>query len=214
MSYINIHTHFKPKFEDEFALRNGYMFALQDDSLVYKVSNGLHPWFSQGAFDASKLKEILLQNKAIAVGECGLDRLRGADLNVQQDIFTKHLDVAHDLKLPVIVHSVRTYDEVWNLVKGTEVPIILHGFSASEQQWEKFNESENVYYSLGIREINRLKYLDRMNLNRILLETDNQLYSIKDVYEEFAKRRGVEVVELQDIVKVNVSKIGIDIKLL
>lgn len=214
MSYINIHTHFKPKLEKEFALRNGYMFALQVDRLNYGVSNGIHPWFTNREFDVLKLKDILLQNKAIAVGECGLDRLKGAALNVQQRIFDKHLDLAHDLKLPVIIHSVRTYDEVWNMVKSAKVPMVLHGFLGSEQQWERFNENNTIFYSLGIREMKRLKYLDKINLDRVLLETDNKGYSIRDVYEEFAKRRGLQIGELEGIIFGNTAKLGINAKLL
>lgn len=214
MSYINIHTHFKPRFSNEFALRNGYMFALQVDRLGYEVSNGLHPWFTNEPFNVLELKRILDQNSSMAIGECGIDRLKGAELKVQQKIFDQHLNLAHECKLPVIVHCVRAYDEVWNMVKDSEVPIILHGFSGSEKQWERFSEREKIFFSLGIREMKRLKFLEKLNVEQVLLETDSEYYTIKDVYEEYAKFKSCQVSEIKACINTNISKLGMDVKLL
>lgn len=209
MSYINIHSHFKPRMLNEFVIRNAYLFEMQVDNCNYRLSNGLHPWFTNVSFDTLKLKSILQNNNSAAIGECGLDRLKGANLATQIQVFEKHLKLGLELNLPIIVHCVRAYDELYSCLKSYPNPVVLHAYSASEKQFERFLSEENIFYSLGIREMKRLKYVTDIPLEKLFLETDTQNYLIADVYEEMCQLKSISIEKLKENLRANAHKISI-----
>lgn len=100
---------------------------------------GIHPWFV-GEHADSALEQLESQlgqagSKCVALGECGLDRLRG-DLDRQMPWFEAQVDLARDLDLPLVIHSVRTHDEVVAVLrrKRPRAPVLVHGFSGSYEQ--------------------------------------------------------------------------------
>jgi TatD DNase family protein len=100
---------------------------------------GIHPWFV-GEHDDGSLEELerrLRQpgSDCLAVGECGLDRLHG-DLERQMPWFEAQVDMAMQLNMPLVIHSVRTHDEVAAVLrrKRPDVPVLVHGFSGSYEQ--------------------------------------------------------------------------------
>lgn len=112
----------------------------QFDGLFYCL--GIHPWFiaehDQSHLEALKqeLKESL--EGCVALGECGLDRIRG-DLSAQLPWFEAQVDIAVETGFPLVVHSVRTHDEVGVVLKRKPSlgPVLIHGFSGSVQQARK-----------------------------------------------------------------------------
>lgn len=75
------------------------------------ASVGLHPNHSgQEAFDAAAYRELVAHPKVIAIGECGLDYFRPAEVNeevkqVQRELFKKHIALANELNKPLIIHA-------------------------------------------------------------------------------------------------------------
>lgn len=68
-------------------------------------------------FDFSKYKELALNKKVVAVGECGLDYHHTQSHDMQKKTFEQHLDLADDLELPVIIHcrgSKENPDDAYN----------------------------------------------------------------------------------------------------
>lgn len=111
--------------------------AAGSDRLWYCL--GIHPWFvgEHGEEDLDHLRARLETRPpgCVALGECGLDRLKG-DMAQQQPWFEAQLDIARTLVLPLVVHSVRSHDEVAALFrrKPPTAPVLIHGFSGSYQQ--------------------------------------------------------------------------------
>jgi len=68
---------------------------------------GIHP-HDAGSDDAERideLRELLSDDRAVAVGETGLDFYRDyAPHDLQQRLFERHLEVAGELGLPVVIH--------------------------------------------------------------------------------------------------------------
>ncbi len=95
-------------------------------------SAGIHPWWT--CDDAEPLfqgLECLVERGAVvAVGECGLDRLRGAALGVQQEIFGRQIALAERYALPVTVHCVRAFDVLLGMHKRLRPSTrwTVHGF--------------------------------------------------------------------------------------
>lgn len=99
---------------------------------------GIHPWFvdEHGPDALDRLRSAVKAGSGcIGVGECGLDRLQGR-LDDQLPWFEGQLDIARDAGLPLLVHSVRTHDEVAALLrrKPLSTPVLVHGFAGSYQQ--------------------------------------------------------------------------------
>lgn len=100
---------------------------------------GIHPWYVDEHDDAS-LEELerlsgQAEGRLAGLGECGLDRLHG-DLRRQMPWFEAQVDMAVRLELPLIIHSVRTHDEVAAVLRRKQpgIPVLIHGFSGSYEQ--------------------------------------------------------------------------------
>ncbi|WP_375177228.1 TatD family hydrolase [Marinobacter mobilis] len=114
--------------------------ASMSDRLSYCL--GIHPWFigEHADGDLDLLRRLLVGggNRCVALGECGLDRLRG-DLSQQLPWFERQVGLAAELELPLVIHSVRAHEEVCAVLRRAkpEVPILVHGFSGSADQAKK-----------------------------------------------------------------------------
>lgn len=95
-------------------------------------SAGIHPWWTCGDTGPlfKGLEQLLERGVAVAVGECGLDRLRGAGLDVQQEIFGRQIALAERYALPVTVHCVRAFDVLLAMHKRLRPSTrwTVHGF--------------------------------------------------------------------------------------
>lgn len=130
--HTDIHTH-NPE-----AARRGAILSLRPDEPVppgcERISVGIHPWDTaeNQDFEAllSEIEKRAEEEKIVAIGECGLDKVRGADMDTQETLFRRQLEMAERHRLPVIIHCVRAYDRLLHLHKllRPTVPWIIHGF--------------------------------------------------------------------------------------
>lgn len=97
-------------------------------------SAGVHPWWTSDMAACERmlatLPTLLQHPQIIALGECGLDALRGGNLEVQEEVFKRQIAVAEKLKLPVTLHIVRTFDRLLRLKKELRPTTqwTVHGF--------------------------------------------------------------------------------------
>ncbi len=102
---------------------------------------GLHPLFIPHSKDEDidALHTWLSSNKAVAVGEIGLDFfVPGSDLDRQKRFFATQLDLARSLNLPVLLHLRRAVDEGLKYLRRARVcGGIAHAFNGSRQQAEE-----------------------------------------------------------------------------
>ena len=95
-------------------------------------SAGIHPWWT--TTDLRQLWEGFLSwldhPQVVAVGECGLDKLQGADMGLQEQVFIRQLAMAEERQLPVTVHCVKAYDRLLALKKSLHPSVqwTVHGF--------------------------------------------------------------------------------------
>ena len=144
------------------------------------ASYGLHPYFMQEhkKQDVAALDEWLQQEKAVALGECGLDFYQSQDDEQQQlELFIAQLDVAANHNLPVIIHARKALDTVIAELRRSDVASgVIHSFSGSLQQAE-------ILYDLGFKlgiaatvsfeRANKLRQVvQQIDLDALLIETD------------------------------------------
>ncbi len=204
-TYINIHTHFKPK-QNELALRNAYLKlnAVQIAQLPYPVSVGLHPWFLKN-YTLTQCTDLLMDvvnlSNVLAIGEIGLDRAIDTPLSTQIQYFDAQLNIARAVKKPVIIHAVKSYSDLMPFLKKTKVPFIFHGFTGNIQQAKEMLKY-NAYLSFGKSLLDE-KYREvfaQIPNNRFLLETDVSNLEISRIYELAAHAKGISIDELKSVV--------------
>lgn len=142
---------------------------------------GIHPWFveehEQDDLGILEGRLALEDNRCVGLGECGLDRLRG-ELSQQFPWFEAQVDLAARLSCPLVIHSVRTHDEVHSVLKarGFLGKALVHGFSGSYQQARKLVDLGCFIGIGGVITHARAKKtrdtVSRLPLESLVLETD------------------------------------------
>jgi TatD DNase family protein len=78
-----------------------------------------------------ELRELLAHPRAVAVGETGLDTVRGhATLDEQRRLLAGHLELASELGLPVVIHDREADAETARALEGFDGTVVLHCFSS------------------------------------------------------------------------------------
>ena len=95
----------------------------------YFNSRQFHPWHLPETFSPPELdfKEFH------AIGEVGLDKLRGPQLPIQLEYLRFFLGAAQDMQLPVVLHIVRCYQELFEVIKPFNLRLMVHGFCGSSE---------------------------------------------------------------------------------
>lgn len=96
-------------------------------------SVGIHPWETATVIGPDVwgwLERTAADARVAAIGECGLDALRGAPLGDQESLFLRQAKLAGRLEKPLIIHCVRAWHRLLALRKELPdtVPLIIHGF--------------------------------------------------------------------------------------
>jgi TatD DNase family protein len=144
---------------------------------------GIHPHQAAGE-DAGRLDELrklLGDERAVAVGETGLDFYRDyAPHDRQRELFERQLELAAELGKAVVVHSRAASDETAEALERFEGTVVLHCFSAPEllpvalERSYYVSFAGNVTYPSAeeLREAAR-----RIPGDRLLVETDSPYLS-------------------------------------
>lgn len=101
-------------------------------------SVGIHPWSTAtepGDDVFRQLEAALRDERVVAVGECGLDALRGGSAACQEAVFRRQAELAERAGLPVIIHCVRRFGRLMELRRELrpEQPWIIHGFRGKRE---------------------------------------------------------------------------------
>ncbi len=153
---------------------------------------GIHPWWIEkittgmaARSDYVQQMSVILeedQNSAdrrcVAVGETGLDKMISTPLAEQLDLFAWHVDRANEFDLPLIIHSVRTHNElIAHLRKHKPVRGgVIHAFNGSYETAMQFID---MGFYLGVggtisyeRAQKTRSTFARVPLESLLLESD------------------------------------------
>jgi len=217
--YFDIHTHSNVKEENVFSILNIHQGEQGVLDASTPCSIGLHPWFltrENAREDLSWLEENITRKNVWALGECGLDRLKGEDLDFQQKIFEAQVALAEANNKPVVIHCVKAFSELVESVKRVQpkVPLIIHGFNKKISLWRQL-EKEDFYFSFGAAILNENSpshsIIQEIPQDRFFLETDDSNISIKKIYEQAANLRNSSMNDILAAVYENLKNIGIDV---
>lgn len=175
-------------------------------------SAGIHPW------DAGSLESKILENlrliashkNCLAIGEIGLDKLKGPAIEIQIKAFIEQLLLAEEMQLPVIIHCVRAWNELKDIKRQLQPksPWIFHGFAKGSILKEVIDEGMVV--SLGEQLLKNPKLqlaINDLPLGRLLLETDDASIGINQVYELVSKLKKIPLPDLEKSIEENIFNI-------
>ncbi|MBI5151403.1 MAG: TatD family hydrolase [Candidatus Pacebacteria bacterium] len=169
---------------------NARAIAIAESQEHLYAALGIHPTeqFSESEClsSFSKLERQIRQSKKIvAIGECGLDFFRlpvdkkqkEEEKKRQCELFQKHIELAHQHKLPLVIHCRDAHQELIETLSSFEVQkFVLHCMSGTLEYLQQaialggyISFAGNITYKNG----DHLRELVKITpKNRLLVETD------------------------------------------
>jgi TatD DNase family protein len=140
---------------------------------------GIHPHQAAEpeADRIDELRELLRHPKAVAVGETGLDTVRRfATREQQRRLFAAHLELADELRLPVVIHNREADDDTAAALSSFGGTVVLHCFSSPGLVTLAVERRYYVSFAGNSTYPNAPSLRDaaaRVAADRILVETDS-----------------------------------------
>ncbi len=209
---------------------SGRSIALAEKYPFVYAAIGVHP-DEVGELNEEQialLKEWSEHPRVKAIGEIGLDYYWDKEKHELQKMwFLRQMELAHEMKLPIIVHSREAAKDTLDMIKAVqslELSGIIHCYSYSVEQAKEYL---NMGYYLGIGGVLTFKNAKKLKevaeyapLSQIVLETDcpylapvpyrgkrNDSSKITYVAEELASIKQVSAEEILRITNENGRKL-------
>jgi len=173
----------------------------------HAFSCGIHPWYSEDSDNQMKyLIEIAPDPRIVAIGETGLDKLKGPSFDVQIPVFIKHIELSENLKKPVIIHCVKAWEELIKVRRETNPtqPWIIHGYRGKPELTKRLIR-EGFLFSVG-EKIN-VDSLPLIPINSLFCETDEDEVDIRDIYQQAAYTLNRDLEDFANEIAKNVRRI-------
>lgn len=208
MRYFDIHTHQTRLSNPAQAIVSFNAQEAIHPDIPY-ASTGIHPWLlteSNADQQLQSLKIHLEENRVIAIGEAGLDKLKGCPLENQISIFRHEICLSEEYHLPIIIHCVRAFNELIQLKKEYH-PLqswIIHGFRGKANIAKELLH-HGCYISFG--ENFQSESVRTVPLDKIFIETDTSETDIAYIFSQIAEIKGISLEELVTAINRNVEKV-------
>lgn len=187
--YTDFHTHKAPAVPGARSILNVRQTGAEIPSCPCSI--GLHPWDIGPGWESrmERVRSNTGDTSVVAIGETGLDRLRGGDMALQEAAFTEHIKLAEQCRKPLIIHCVKAFDRIMELRKRhPEGAWMVHGFRGKPEMAAQLMR-QGIYLSFGPRH-NAEALRKAFEAGKMLLETDEAAATIADVYEAAAAELG------------------------
>ena len=201
MEFFDLHTHNEAA-DSKYSILNSNR-AIEERY----TSVGLHPWdiTEDWEKDLLRITELAKSRNVIAIGECGIDKLKStADIITQITVFQAHARLSEETRKPLIIHCVKGIDEITRLYKelNPTQAWIIHGFRGKPQQAQQITGC-GLYISFG--EHFNAESIKATPLDRMFIESDESTLPIADIYSAIAKAKGMKVEALQQSISANIK---------
>lgn len=145
------------------------------------ISVGVHPNHQPGdAIDADQILKLSQADKVVAIGETGLDYFRSeGDLDWQRERFSMHIDIAHQVSKPLIIHTRQAQQHTIDIMQAQnarDVGGVMHCFT---EDWDMASKALDLNFYISFSGIVTFKsatvlqeVAKKVPLDRMLIETD------------------------------------------
>ena len=193
----------------------------------YYFCLGIHPENVDDSLD--ELKQIIEDNKDnpkfVGIGEIGLDYYWTKDNKDKQIyFFEKQLELAEKYNLPVIIHSRKASQDVYDILKKFNVKGSMHCYAGSLEMAKEFIK---LGFLIGIdgpitfkNNKKGIEVVKEIPIDRLLLETDSPYLSPEPnrgkqnsplnliyIAEKISEIKGITVEEVIDITTKNAKEL-------
>ena len=191
---------------------------------------GVHPCDSAELTEESLawIREVSSHEKCVAIGEIGLDYYWDEpDRDIQKKWFIRQMDIAREVKLPIVIHSRDAAKETIDIMtaqRAQEIGGVVHCYSYSKELAKTFLDM-GFYFGIGgvvtFSNGKKLKEaLEYIPMDRIVTETDspylapvpfrgkrNDSTKLPYVIEQIATIKGMSQEDVMQICKENAYKL-------
>ena len=205
--YLNIHTHIS-KHPDTEIISLSPAMLLENHEAIH-ASVGIHPWElrkENAECHWEELQKATEDKRVVAIGECGIDKLKGPSLDLQMALFKKEALLAESRSIPLVIHCVKAFNELILLKKEIKPlqPWIIHGFRgklslATDCIRHGFYLSIGAYFQEDA--------LKAIPTDKLFIETDESDKPIEDIYQNIAHVRAMELEELRECINKNAREV-------
>lgn len=172
-----------------------------------RYSVGIHPWHTEGDVEAqwAALETAVGDSRVVAIGETGLDSLKGAPMDVQLRLLKRHIALAEAVGKPLVIHMVRTSQQVLKAWRESRKSVAwaIHGFRGNERVVAPLVEA-GLYISFGERF--NASALKAVPLDRMLAETDESQLAIAQIVEKMATVLQLPASRLEAVLAANLAR--------
>ena len=148
-------------------------------------AQGLHPENVRENITKDDISNVVSKN-TIAIGECGLDYLKGKNKRLQIEIFKMQIEIAKEKNLPVIIHSREALRDIFSILsyyygKNSKNSGVIH---SAYGDFKILNEITKLGFFLSFNGISTFKNAEdireiiyKTDIKYILAETDSPFLS-------------------------------------
>jgi TatD DNase family protein len=200
MDFLDIHTHD--------AGRENAILNCSTYTAGRSISVGIHPWEISEGWERQfmEIERMAAESNVVAIGECGIDKLKGPSLDLQMALFKKEALLAESRSIPLVIHCVKAFNELILLKKEIKPlqPWIIHGFRgklslATDCIRHGFYLSIGAYFQEDA--------LKAIPTDKLFIETDESDKPIEDIYQNIAQVRAMELEELRECINKNAREV-------
>jgi len=189
---------------------------LSEKYSIIKPAYGIYPIDAEQMSDSEVNQEIawIRKQKPIAISEIGLDGKWGKDIEKQIRVFRKMLELAIEMRVPVIVHTRQAEEQCFNVIESTGIKkVVLHCFTGPKElipraitnKWS-FSIPPVIVHDKSFAEL-----VTQLKLGQLLTETDSPYLAPKRgtqnspanvvlTIKKMAELKGLNAEEMRNIV--------------
>lgn len=155
------------------------LVAYRAQNHLAKIGCGLHPWYLASVpptwLNLNQLRQLVNQYRPDFIGETGLDKFKpGFDLQLYS--LRLHLHLAQELDMPIVIHCVRAYSELLQLLSEfPNIKGIVHAFNGNRELAKQLLR-KNMFLGVGSIILNPNSQLHKsiagISGAQLLLESD------------------------------------------
>ncbi len=192
------------------------------------------------SFDEAYYEQLVKSPKVIGIGECGLDlyhvpkeKSKQEVLEKQRTVFLSHVEFAYKHNLPLVIHCRDAHDEMIDLLRSLnrEIRGTVHCYTSNWKHAEQYLDMGLYLGFTGVvtfppkkldpaPQLGLLETLERMPLDRIVVETDSpylaaqayrgtraEPWMVEEVVKKIALTRRLSVEKMNEIIVQNTLRL-------
>lgn len=179
---------------------------------------GIHPWYVKELEKGwvEELEEYLKEFPQSVIGECGFDKLKSQDEELERKVFDIQLRLAFELKRPMILHMVKAtafLENYWGLLPQK---CVFHSFAGPDEMLKRIMKFRH-YISVNNRIFKKAEaagLLKKAPIDRLLIETDapyqSSIADMKELLAGIAAIRGENIEKLSERLYQNALEVFIN----